>query len=386
MTQKIRIIIGTLAVGGCERHLSYVLPQLAQRGLDISVITLGGPNPLASIFKESGVTLYLGKTWYSPNFIPNPFRKIFFLLINTTRLFFHFLKDRQATTHFFLPHAYILGGLVAILTKYPGPLVMSRRSMNHYQKQYPLLAKIEHFLHKKMSCVLGNSQKVCDQLLEEGVPKKNLSLIYNGINTDAFMPPVDTKKMRASLDISEDTLVFTMLANLIPYKGHRDLIEAFASIKGRLNYPWKLILIGRDDGIQHELEQLIKHHDMDSHILFLGARNDTIPLLKMSDIFILSSHEEGFSNSILEAMGAGLPVIATDVGGNKEAVIDGETGIIVPPQNPQILGEAILKMATHKSLRETMGKAGKSRLEKEFSLNACVNRYMELYTSFKEKH
>lgn len=381
MKKKVRIIIGTLAVGGCERHLSYVLPKLKKKGWDLSVITLGGPNPLAKVLEKHSIKTSLGKTWYSPKKLPAPLRKIFFITLNTLRLLFHFQKDRSAINHFFLPHAYVLGGLVASFTKYPGPLVMSRRSTNDYQKKHPLLTKVEYFLHKKMTRILGNSQRVCNQLLEESVTQNQIGIIYNGIDTTAFEGKINQTEVREKLHISHDTIIFTMVANLLPYKGHLDLLKAFHLIKDELTEPWKLLLVGRDDGMRKNLEEMVKTYGLEENIIFTGPQADPTPLLKISDVCVLSSHEEGFSNSLLEGMAAGLPIVATDVGGNKEAVLHKETGFIVPPREPALLSKALLSMAKDGDLRKTMGEKGRKRLHGQFSLDACVDNYHNFYMS-----
>ena len=381
LKKKVRIIIGTLAVGGCERHLSYVLPKLKKKGWDLSVITLGGPNPLAEVLEKQGITTSLGKTWYSPKKLPAPLRKIFFITINTLRLLFHFQKDRTAINHFFLPHAYVLGGLVSFFTRYSGPLIMSRRSTNDYQKKHPLLTKVEHFLHQKMTRILGNSQRVCDQLIEEDVTHDQIGIIYNGIDTSPFEGKINKENIRDKFHIPQDSLVFTMVANLLPYKGHPDLLKAFHLIKDELSEPWKLLLVGRDDGMKKSLEDMVKAYGLEENVIFTGPQPDPTPLLKISDVCVLSSHEEGFSNSLLEGMAAGLPIVATDVGGNKEAVLHKKTGFIVPRQEPALLSKALLAMAKDKDLRKIMGEKGQKRLHDQFSLDACVDNYHNFYMS-----
>ena len=134
-----------------------------------------------------------------------------------------------------------------------------------------------------------------------------------------------------------------MIANLIPYKGHKDLIEGLALVAQSLPSGWRILCAGRDEGLQLKLESLVEAQGIKANIQFLGERTDVPILLAAADFGVLSSWEEGFSNVILEAMAAGLPMIVTDVGGNPEAVLDGETGLVVPPAIRQRLAEAVLK-------------------------------------------
>jgi glycosyltransferase involved in cell wall biosynthesis len=117
------------------------------------------------------------------------------------------------------------------------------------------------------------------------------------------------------------------------------------------------------------------------NVIFLGARQDVSALLAACDVALSSSHQEGFSNTILEGMAAALPTIATAVGGNPEAVLDGVTGLIVPPRDPQSFASAILKLAHDARLRATMGANARRRVTEYFGLDRCVDAYQALYAA-----
>jgi glycosyltransferase involved in cell wall biosynthesis len=140
-----------------------------------------------------------------------------------------------------------------------------------------------------------------------------------------------------------------------------------------------LLIVGRDDGIQRDLQMQISAAGLLGHIRFLGARYDVPALYVASDIGLLVSHQEGFSNAILEGMAAALPMIVTDVGGNAEAVGDGETGLVVPAQNPAQLAAAIVRLANDPQSRAAFGEAGRLRVHERFSFAGCVDRYDRLY-------
>jgi glycosyltransferase involved in cell wall biosynthesis len=112
---------------------------------------------------------------------------------------------------------------------------------------------------------------------------------------------------------------------------------------------------------------------------WLGSRDDIPDLLAAADIGLLCSHQEGFPNAVLEAMAAGLPVIATRVGGSAEAVVDGDTGLLPPPHDPKRLGEAILLLAGDAEKRAAFGRAGKDRAEREFALARAIADHMAFY-------
>jgi len=183
------------------------------------------------------------------------------------------------------------------------------------------------------------------------------------------------------LGIGKDVLVFIVVANLIPYKGHVDIIKAFAQIQNQLPNEWALLCVGRDDGIGAVLRDNADELGIASNIRWLGERLDVPGLLLASDVGLLGSHQEGFSNSLLEYMAAELPVIATDVGGNSDAVVDSITGFLVRPNTPSELAAAIGKIAADKVIRANMGREGKRRVNKLFSHNNCVKQYVNLYGS-----
>lgn len=279
--------------------------------------------------------------------------------------------------HFFLPAAYLIGAPIAMVAGV-SPRVMSRRSLNAYQASYPLISTIEKMFHRRMTAVLGNSINVVRQLRDEGVPDEKLGLIYNGLDSERFSL-VSREDARAVLNIASDELVLISIANLIPYKGHLDILAALAKAKSKLPSGWRMLMVGRDDGIGPELRKRANEYGLEAHIDFLGPRSDVPDLLAASDIGLLCSHEEGFSNSLLEGMAAGLAMVATDVGGNAEAIRHLESGIIVPPRDIARLAEVLERLAQDAPLRNQLGAAARARVVRHFSLERCVESYDALY-------
>jgi len=381
MKPSLRIIIGNLGIGGTERHLSQILPLLASKGYVIRVITLT-PNPehnFSDLLENSGVKVltppklsFLGK-------LPKLIRKTFRLMFAMSYLFFDYIRDRKSITHYFLPEAYLVGMCTAILSFSRSPKVMSRRSLNNYQIQRPLLTYVEHFFHNGISAALGNSQSVVQQLLIEGISKQKVRLIYNGIDLKPFEKIRPRSEVRVSLGLKDTQLVLIYVANLIPYKGHKDLIEALNLVNNALPTDWHLLCAGRNENLLPQLKELVQQYNLEQHISWLGVRDDIPDLMKASDIGLLCSHEEGFSNAILEGMVASLPMIVTDVGGNPEAIVHNETGYVVPPSDPQKLSEAILRLALNPEKVHAFGKAGYQRACSTFTIERCVSKYDRLY-------
>jgi hypothetical protein len=143
---------------------------------------------------------------------------------------------------------------------------------------------------------------------------------------------------------------------------------------------WCLLVVGRNDGIQDQLQRRVDDLGLTKRVHFLGSRRDIPALLAAADIGLLVSHQEGFSNAILEGMAAGLPMIVTDVGGNAEAVQDGKTGLVVPARDPDRLAAAIVKLSNDPAARAAFGRSGQHRVRDCFSFEACIDSYERLYT------
>ena len=372
--RRLRIVVvsSRLDVGGTERHIARILPALQRRGLDISLYAMERGGPLEADIAAQGVRV----EGASPGGVLR-------WLKATLELARWLRRERPDVVHFFLPRPYVVGSFAAELAGHRLRL-MSRRSLTVYRDKYPLLGGVERWLHRRTFGILGNSQAVMDQLAAEVDDHSKLALIYNGIDLPS---PVFTSRRwqsRDLLQIPTDALVLSVIANLIAYKGHRDLIAALALIKDQLPQPWRLLAIGRDDGIGADLIAQAQSLGIGDNILWLGERGDVDELLSGSDMFILPSHQEGFSNALLEAMAARLPVVATAIGGNSDAVVEGETGSLVPVRDPRALASAILRLAQDPDLRANFGEAGRRRVEQRFSLQACVDRYERLYRALGE--
>lgn len=385
MTEKpgkrdIFYVIGSLLVGGAEKHISMIAPALVQRGHRVTVYNLSGDSVLGEAMADAGVRI-----------ISPPFRlastrlklvRGVLLMVSALKLFLLFLFKRPAIVHFFLPQAYIIGAIAARCAGLSG-LIMSRRSLNNYQAHHPVLARLERRLHRHMRVILANSRSVLTQLRDdENVPTGKLGLIHNGIDLACFNQPLDRKRKREELGIGPEAKILVIVANLIPYKGHLDLFEALARVQAEMPDDWVLFSVGRDDGIGESLKMAADRLGIAAKVLFLGTRDDVPDILRISNIGLLCSHEEGFSNAILESMAAGLPMVVTDVGGNAEAVADGISGVVVPAHSPDDLGRAIRKLINDPALGRRMGQAGLSRVRKNFSLEACVDKYQKLYDEF----
>lgn len=209
-----------------------------------------------------------------------------------------------------------------------------------------------------------------------GVPSRKVLTIHNGVDTSRFSDD-GRATGRRTLGLPEDSVVIGTVGRLDPVKDQMRLLEAFAGLTTA--NPRSVLVIVGDGPCRGDLEARARRPDLAGRVRFLGERGDVPLLLRGLDVFVLSSIAEGISNTILEAMATGLPVVATRTGGNPELVEDGVTGTLVPVGNPATLAGALRAYLADPHLRALHGKAGRQRAMEEFGLKRMAERHRELY-------
>jgi len=222
---------------------------------------------------------------------------------------------------------------------------------------------------------LANSEAVRQMLVKtERISPKKVEVIYNGVNLERFDR---CRAGRPPFGLRGSEPVVGIIANLNPVKGHVYFLEAAARVARRVSQV-RFLLIG-DGVLRPDLEVRAEQLGIADRVVFAGSRQDIPYLLKWTDVVVLSSLAEGFSNAVLEGMAAGKPVVATRVGGNAEAVVEGETGFIVPPRNADALADRILLLLGDEEVSRRMGDAGRRRIEKLFSVDRMISDTEALY-------
>lgn len=374
--------VGSFAAGGTERHLSQVLPSLARRGWSVEAVTLTGGGPFAAPLEAAGipiVTLPRGRTGRIPKV-----RGALALARQTSMLASLLRRRPPRLLHCFLPTCCQIGALAAQVAGFR-PILMSRRSQAARPSLFPGDKALERWAISRADLVFGHSAAVVEELSSEGVPNDRLVLNHNGIDVAEFDRSAGDRWATRGAEGWGPELVFAVVANLIPYKGHVDLLRAFGKL-APMRDSWRLVLAGQGSP-QHEtaLRTLARELGIADRVGFLGVRADIPRLLRAADVGVLVSHQEGFPNAVLEYMAAGLPVIATAVGGNPDAVEHGITGLLVPPASPDELAVAAETILSSASLGCRLGAAGRAKVEESFSLEACVTRYERVYSELLER-
>jgi sugar transferase (PEP-CTERM/EpsH1 system associated) len=212
------------------------------------------------------------------------------------------------------------------------------------------------------------------------IPAAKVVRIVNGVDLERFRPCDERVSLPvgAPLD-SAGKVVIGSVTRMHEVKDPLTLAKAFVRLV-QMGYGDKAVLVLVGDGpLLREARGILKEDDADRRAWLPGEIDDIAALMRSFDLFALSSRMEGISNTILEAMASGLPVVATGVGGNAELVEAGATGTLVPPQDPEGLAEALARYVDDENLRREQGRAARARAEREFGLDAMIGRYMEVY-------
>lgn len=378
-SKSILFIIGSLELGGAEQHLVQVILNLTNRGWRPEIFVLNLKGPLIEDLSSHKIVIHHSKK------SSLRFKEMLFPSINSfiskVRAFLYLyillVKGNYHVIHFFLPTAYVFGGITSVLS-FTKPMIMSRRSLNNYQVNHYFIKIVERILHSRMKIICANSKAITHELIAEGATAEKLNLIYSGVDLARYINPGNRAEVRKKLGIEHNAFLILVVANLIPYKGHQDLLFALAKIKDHLPSPWKCLMVGRDDGIGLKLRQQAIDLDLVDHLLWLDSRRDVIDLQFAADIGILASHQEGFSNAVIEGMAASLPMIVSDAGGNPEAVENGVTGIVFKAKNIEQLADAIMEMSDE-GVRLNFGHKGRKRVEEKFNLSTMIDQYEKMY-------
>ena len=245
----------------------------------------------------------------------------------------------------------------------------------------------QYLLFNNVNANLSVSEDLIKDIAAKFSIKKSLfKTIHNGIDLNKFF--VDSQsafQKKRELGINQDTFIVGTVGRLDPIKHFHTLISAFAKFRHtQPNISAKLIIVG--DGIERQkLQQLSDDFSISEDILLLGHRDDIPALLNMMDIFVLTSESEGLSNTIMEAMACGAPVLATDVGGNRELVVHGETGGLFPVDDIEVLAKELSSLYFDKVKRGSFSINSVARVQREFSIEIMVKKYENFYASLLKK-
>ena len=365
MTGTAIFLLGTLGVGGSERKFVRLANALAGRGRPVHLTWLGGPETLLDEIEPGVAVLPLRRRGkYS---LP--------ALARLLRLLRRSRPCAVVNVNFY-PMVYsvpakALGGsgirLLASINTTDLPGTREARFMALYA---PLLRRMDEV-------VFGAHAQAATWQSAFRLDARRLGVVHNGVDTERFKPPGEAERAsaRAALSLPAAAPVAVCVAQLRPEKAHMDLLDAFAGCGvGEA----RLVLAG-DGPMRPALEAHVKSLGLGARVTFAGEVTDVRPYLAAANLFVLSSVAvETFSNAALEAAASGLPVVLTDVGGARELVEDGITGLVVPRSDPAALAEALGCLFSDPVRCMRMGRSGRRRTVESFAFGRMLDDWTTL--------
>jgi glycosyltransferase involved in cell wall biosynthesis len=362
--RRVAIIIDSLRIGGAQRLVSAFASHASRHGIEPVIINLkdGSPSVILDGILAAGVKVVT---------IPS------YSLFNLKRLrwLVGFLKESKidvVQTH--LMYANILGSVAAHRAGLP---VICTLHSTHVKSGFKagLLKRLEDYCLQRFATrilAVGDMVASAHQGHYEG---RDVDVIANGIPEMEEVSDSERARVRSEFGVNGQPIVITV-GRFSTSKGYEDMIEAFKLLQQK-NLQTKLLMVG-SGSTQPAIRSQIEKLGLDESVILTGERHDIPQLLASSDVFASSSHREGLPLSVLEAMMAGLPIVATSVG-DIPNVVTGETGVIVPPHQPEMLAAALEELLTDADRRQNMGRAARERALQEYSVDVWMKRHLELY-------
>jgi len=366
--ERLRVLytVNRMDVGGSQTHLVQVLRLLDRRRFEPMLCCLSGHGALLEMAKETGATVVgagLGR-------IKSP--AAFGAVVRLARFI---RNNRIDVVHNYLLRANLVGAVAARLARVP--VVLTSKRGCHERRGLELAAV--RLSNRLADCVTANADAVRAFVHEnEACPLEKMVVIPSGIDSERFapLPPEDYK---ARLGLAPDRVVVGIVTRQRVRKGVEEFLRAMAMVREQV--PAACAVVVGEVSADREVDDLIHHLGLEGHVHLLGPRRDMPEVLSAFDLFVLSSHDEGMSNAILEAMAMHKPVVATDVGGTREAVQPGRTGVLVPPKDPPALADGILRVLNEPAeARAAMGERARQVVVERFSARAMVRQMEDLYT------
>ena len=373
---KLLFLIGSLRPGGAEGQLVLLMKGLKARGHDVSLMLLHHEGHHLAAVREAGIPVFdVALPKFRPAWNPLPWLRLPFVWLRSVRWV---ARQRPDVLHAQLFWAHLWAWMVLwALPKIP--LITARLTNFTDKAAGGWMLAAENAINRRAAGIVANSQAVAESTrAAEKIPEGKLRIIHNGLdlsNLDRAQP----KDLRAEFPaLAACERIGIYVANLMPYKGHRDLVSAWVLL-AKTHPTAGIVCVGADGGERAALDAMLSSHGLQNRIVFAGPRGDVPALLKGADFAVHCSHDEGFSNAVLEYLASGLPLVATAVGGNPEASEGGRFARLVPAKNPPALAAAISELLTagehHDPTRES-ARAIRERytVERYFALHEDLYR------------
>jgi sugar transferase (PEP-CTERM/EpsH1 system associated) len=361
MPVDVLYLITELSMGGAQRALLHLLCGLNRERFAPTV---------ACLYNGDGVIAHEIQTMDIPVFDARMCGKADLKAFN--RLYQHVRSVHPTILHSSLFHANLPGRITGRCTGVPIIISSERTMAMESEWRY----RLNRWTISMVDRVVAVSKEVGEFCVSNiRLPAQKVVVIHNGVEIPTL--PLDAREQaRLELGLSQDALVCGAVSRLDPVKGIKDLLLAFSQVGTA--FAAYLVIIGEGSERQH-LEQVAQEIGVMDRVIWAGYRANVPSLLTAFDIFVQPSLHEGLPNTVLEAMAAGIPVVATRVGGTPELVVNGKTGMLVPKSDPDSLADVITLLLESPEARESMGRAGRQRVQQHFSVEKMVQKTEQLY-------
>ena len=373
---RVVILVNRLGLGGAEVFAASCAVAMDRSRFNVSVCYFAGEDTLEAPLAMAGIpTLRLDER---RRFDPSAL----------WHLFQHLRRDRVDVLQTHLYYAGIVGRAVGRAARVPAIVSTEQNNLCNY----PLRARILNDASLGLAnAVVSISEGVQQSLLEEGAlarltGRPSLEVIHNGVDVQRLDERIVRARgaMRSSLGLTTQDFVIGTIGRLDEQKGQRTLIEALPLVRMHLPAA-RLVIVGKGD-LREELQSLAIANGVANRVTLLGERSDAVEVMTAFDLFALPSNYEGLGVVLLEAMVAEKPIVATRIRGVTDVVVDGETGMLVPPADRVLLAEAILAIAGDPERGAAMAAAGRKRVCDVFDIQRIAERYQDLYLRLLAGH
>ena len=361
-TNRILTVVTGLNRGGAEMQIFHLATGFSLRGWEVKVVSLLSGGSMTDQFREAGIQVHeLGMH----RGIPDPRA-----LLRLRKIIRNFRPD---VVHSHMVHGNLLARLTRLICPMP-VLIATIHSVTEGRRWTEIAYRVTDSIGD-LTTIICNA--AAERYVHVGsVPSERLKVVVNGLPVEQFRPDVNSRaQIRRQLGIREE-FVWLAVGRFEPPKDYANLINAIAQVRSSRS----LLLIAGDGPLRPDIEKLASDLKVSDRIRFLGIRKDISALMGAADGYVMSSAWEGLPMVLLEAAASGLPIVATNVGGNAEVVRDGVSGYLVPPSDPQMLALTLKKMELMSPLvRTSMGLAGRDFVAAHYSIFSVLDEWESIY-------
>jgi glycosyltransferase involved in cell wall biosynthesis len=358
---KLVLLIPTLDRSGAEKQFTLLATRLPRDEFDVHAVTLTRTGPYESVLRDAGIRL------------TNLHKRLRLDPIALCRLKSLLDAEHPDILHSWIFAANAYGRLVAGGAPRP-KVIVSERCVDSWKSGWQLWCDRRQI--GRTTRLVGNSASVAEFYRGLGVPAEKVAVIPNGVEIPNGPPP-DRDAALAEFQIPSGSRVIGFVGRLAPQKRAKDIIWAMQLLQ-QLTDRVYLLVVGEGPE-RNDLIALARHVGCDHLVRFVGYRDDAPRLIGLCNVFWLASEFEGMSNSVMEAMADGVPVIASDIPPNRELVVDGETGYLVRVGDSVGMAQFTDRILADQSLAQRLGAAGRERMRSEFSIDRMVAAHADLY-------